>query len=78
MVTVNLGRTEEQFWAMTPKRTAQLIREWSRMEELQSQSNATRIAYATVMMKQGKMPEWIQERKKKNGPINNDMGFANM
>ena len=79
MVTVNLGRTEKEFWRMTPKRTSVLIAEWSRMEELQGQAMASRIAYATVMMQNGKMPEWNSDKKKSSKTItDNDSGFMDM
>jgi len=78
MATVKLGRSSAQFWGMTLRELDILITEWSRMEEIEGQIQATRIAYATVMFQNGKQPEWIKYKKKKDGPINNDMGFANM
>jgi len=77
MVTVKLGRNEEQFWKMTPRRTSALIKEWSRMEELQGQTQATRTAYAMVMMQNGKMPEWT-DPDAKEVEVSNDTGFASL
>jgi len=55
-----------------------MIEEWARLEEMQSQAQATRIAYATVMMQNGQMPEWESGRKEKDKPVNNDTGFAGL
>lgn len=77
MVTVKLGRDESQFWKMTPRQTSALIKEWSRMEEMQGQAQATRTAYAVVMMQHGKMPEWNSEEEKPV-VVSNDSGFAGL
>jgi hypothetical protein len=64
MATVKLGRSPAQFWGMTLRELDILITEWSRMEEIEGQVQATRIAYATVMFHHGKQPEWKPKEKK--------------
>ena len=76
MATIQLRRSPAEFWAMTLRELDSLITEWSRMEEMQGQAMASRIAYATVMMQNGKMPEWNQDKKKT--VIDNDSAFMNM
>ena len=77
MVTVKLGRSIEDFWAMTPRLTGMLIREWTRMEELQGKAQATRTAYAMVMMQSGKMP-FEEEADTIKESVNNDDGFMGL
>jgi hypothetical protein len=78
MMCGKLGFSLDDFWKLTPGETAELIDEWAKLEELQSQAQATRTAYATVMMQNGKMPEWESGQKEKDRPVNNDMGFAGL
>ena len=78
MMCGKLGFSLDEFWKLTPAETGEMIEEWARLEEMQSQAQATRIAYATVMMQNGQMPEWDAGRKEKDKPVNNDTGFAGL
>ncbi len=51
------------FWSSTPRKTGAMIREWSRLEELQGRAQAERTAYASIMMQNGKVPTWSEESK---------------
>jgi hypothetical protein len=36
MATVHLGRSEKEFWAMTPRKLRSMISEWLKMEKYRS------------------------------------------
>jgi hypothetical protein len=81
MVTVNLGRSEDEFWRMTPRKTQKLIDQWAKMEGERMETIAKLTGYATVMYQNGKTPFEEKARKRKGGDkvvVDNDNAFLGL
>ena len=59
MATVHLGRSEKEFWAMTPRKLKGMITEWLKMEKYRSK--VLGITIASYM--NGKDPDDFLEAK---------------
>jgi hypothetical protein len=59
MATVHLGRSEKEFWAMTPRKLRSMITEWMKLEKYRSK--VLGITIASYM--NGKDPDEFLEAK---------------
>jgi len=62
MVTVVFGKSEDDFWRMTPKKTQSLIREHIKYEGERMKQTAGLTGYATACYQNGIVP-FDDERK---------------